>query len=70
MSDSIQLGCRGRIRKGRWSGQSIFIQDDRQKTGGFLILLGSDAAGKNAGDVWVEADALVTAFAEADWVVE
>jgi hypothetical protein len=70
MSDTIELGRRGRIREGRWSGQSIFIEDDRQTTGGFLVLLGSDAAGENAGDIWVEADGLAKAFAEAAWVVE
>lgn len=70
MAGAIEIGRRGRIRAGRWSGQSIFIQDDRQKTGGFLILLGPDTAGKNAGDIWVVADDLEKAFAEAAWEVE
>jgi hypothetical protein len=70
VSDIIEIGRRGRIRGGRWSGQSIFIEDDRQQTGGFLILLGPDAKGENGGDLWIEAEDLAKAFAEAAWVVE
>jgi len=66
----IEIERPGVIRSGRWAGQSIFVQDDRAATGGYLILIGADRQGEQAGDVWVEADKLEAAFNQADWAVD
>ncbi len=66
----IRIERRGRISSGRWAGQEILIKDDRESSGGYLILIGSDERGEQAGDIWVEADRLEDAFAQAGWTVE
>ncbi|MGI8662554.1 MAG: hypothetical protein ACR2LQ_04990 [Acidimicrobiales bacterium] len=66
----IRLGVRGRIIEGRWAGQTLLVEDATDATGGYLLIIGPDADGDAAGDMWVlEAD-LTAAFDEAEWTVE
>lgn len=70
MRPIIEIERRGKILQGRWAGRTIFVQDDRQGTGGYLILIGGGDKGEDAGDVWIEAGQLEAAFAAAGWEVE
>jgi hypothetical protein len=65
----IRLNVRGRIVKGRWSGQFVAIEDDLEG-GGCLIVVEPDSDGKNGGDVWIEKSQIAKAFVEADWEIE
>jgi len=60
----IKINVRGRITKGRWSGQHVTIEDDAAG-GGYLVLVEADSDGKHAGDVWLD-----KAFVEAGWEIE
>ncbi len=48
------------------------IEDDREQTGGYLILFEPDANAQGGGDIWVEKKDLEPLFAEAapqvDWL--
>jgi hypothetical protein len=63
------VGVPGRITSGRWAGQTIQIEDQTADTGGYLILIGPDAAGEQTGDIWVEASQLSKAFDQTGWIV-
>jgi hypothetical protein len=68
----IKINVRGLVRSGRWAGRYVTIEDDREKTGGYLILFEPDANGQGGGDIWVEKKDLEPLFAEAapqvDWL--
>jgi len=66
----LRIGVPGVIVHGRWTGQTLTIEDDSEGTGGFYVHLGSNEKGKQAGDIWLEAQDL-HAFAErAKWQIE
>ena len=66
----LRVGVPGLIKNGRWAGQTIRIEDQRAETGGYLILVGPDAAGEQTGDIWVEASQLSKAFDQTGWNVD
>jgi len=59
----------GTVRGGEYAGWRLLVQDDREQTGGWLLLLEhpTEPAGY---DNWVEAGALHAYFAEAPWDIE
>ena len=65
----IRVDITGLITSGRWAGQTIRIDDQRAHTGGYLVIIGLDATGEQAGDIWVEASQLDKAFDDAGWIV-
>jgi len=67
---SIQIGPTGRITSGRWTGQTIKIEDDSSETGGYYLYIGPDQLGVQGGDFWVEADDLEATFQRFGWEVE
>jgi hypothetical protein len=67
----IRIGTWGRIMAGEEAGHYVFVQDDSESTGGFLILTKPDPRGPGGTDSWVEKyDDLPRFFAEAGWVIE
>lgn len=79
-SDTLgQLRILSRIAVGRWgligsgsgAGMWVKVQDDRENTGGFLVLLATNPDHQDGGDYWVETiDALDEFFGESGWQVE
>jgi hypothetical protein len=65
----IKFDVTGLIASGRWAGQTIRIEDHRADTGGYLLIIGPDAVGEQAGDIWVKASQLEKAFDQAGWIV-
>jgi hypothetical protein len=64
----IEINKRGIIRSGDYQGWTVFIQDDSENTGGFLILIEQGTEGY---DDWVEDRAsLEKYFEETNWVVD
>jgi len=66
----IQVGPTGRIRSGKWAGQTIRIEDDSSETGGYYLYIGPDQLGEQGGDLWVEAADLEATFQRFGWDVE
>jgi hypothetical protein len=68
----IKINVRGLVRSGRWAGRYVTIEDNRELTGGYLILFEPDAKGQGGGDIWVERKDLEPLFADAapqvDWL--
>jgi hypothetical protein len=65
----IRVGPIGQIRAGKWTGQTIRIEDDSATTGGYYIYIGPDDKGEQGGDLWVEADDLEATFQRFEWQV-
>jgi hypothetical protein len=64
----IEINKKGIIRNGKFQGWTIFIQDDAENTGGFLILKERGADGY---DDWVEdMAAREKYFEQANWEVD
>ena len=68
----IPVGVLGRILAGQEKGRYVRVQDDRDRTGGFLILTGADRDLQMSGaDNWVDGNAaLVRFFEESGWLIE
>jgi hypothetical protein len=66
----VKINVRGKITRGRWAGQFMTVEDDTERTGGYLIIVEPDTSGGNGGDMWVAKDKLPKVFEEADWEVE
>ena len=66
----IKINVRGQIKKGRWEGHYLVVEDDTEQTGGYLIVVEPNEAGKDGGDMWIEKANLGRAFEEAGWDVE
>lgn len=71
----IPLNAEGRISNSENPAHRVLVRDDRQNTGGFLVIEWWErSAGPNANgafDSWVESmSSLEQFFAESAWVVE
>ena len=66
----IRRNTAGVIVAGRWEGQSIVVEDQRNETGGYLIVIGPNSGGEQSGDMWIEAEKLEDAFEDAGWQIE
>ncbi|MCC7038389.1 MAG: hypothetical protein IT560_13955 [Alphaproteobacteria bacterium] len=67
----IKIGNVGKIVAHDDVGSYIKVVDDRENTGGFLILTAAAPDMLNGFDSWVEdMEALQRFFAEAGWIVE
>ena len=66
----IKIGKKGRIVSGDGHGQYVLIQDDRENTGGYLILTAEDFEFRHGFDGWVEADKLELYVKESHWEIE
>lgn len=68
----IRLGAIGRIASGDQQGHYVRVEDDRERSGGYLVLTAADRAfTDDAGDAWVADDGMLQRFFdEANWVVE
>ncbi|HET6213617.1 MAG TPA: hypothetical protein VFE14_12205 [Micromonosporaceae bacterium] len=62
----------GRIASGAEQGRFVRVEDDRDQSGGFLILTAADPAlTVDAADGWVEDEpSLEQYFREANWIIE
>ena len=69
--NEIKVNRYGRIINGDYKGWSVFIQDDKENTGGYLILI-SQSKNSNIGyDDWVENyENLKQYFLESKWEIE
>lgn len=70
MSD-IQIGVVGHIITGDEAGSFVRIIDDKDNTGGFIILISNDYNFRNGHDSWVEdAEALRRYVYESGWMID
>jgi len=71
---NIRLNLDGVIVSGDEMGRRVRIQDDRQNTGGFLILTWSQGAATDSidgADAWVESRAQLESYIEeGGWIIE
>ncbi|MES2459354.1 MAG: hypothetical protein V4671_02135 [Armatimonadota bacterium] len=65
----VPVGQKGRITSGEKSGWSVFVEDDRSNTGGYLILMSPDDFTSSGFDDWVEAADLEEYFIETGWEI-
>ena len=66
----LKVGKKGRIISGDEQIRYVMIQDDRNNSGGYLILKGLDPDFKDGYDDWVEEDKLDAYFEESGWLIE
>ena len=67
----IKIGQVGLIVAGDEVGRYIKVLDDRQSTGGFLILTATDQAMSDGYDNWVEDEkSLSRYFRESHWKID
>jgi hypothetical protein len=67
----VRIGKWGRILQGQECGRYLYIQDDGESTGGFLILTKRDPDGSDGHDAWVETyNDVVRYCSESGWEVE
>ena len=69
----IRIGKKGRIIAGQKAGKYVFIEDDVENTGGFLIFTAPDLEFEVGPvyDSWVEnMTSLESWFEESGWVIE
>ncbi len=59
----------GTVREGEYAGWRLLVQDDREQTGGWLILL-EHPTDRTGYDNWVERGGLQAYLAEVSWSVE
>lgn len=71
MTSSIEFDKRGLIESGEDQGSYVLVQDDRNNTGGFRIIIAPDPDfGRDGGDYWVEDEAsLQKFFDDSRWVI-
>lgn len=66
----MRIKTKGRILEGKYKNWHIFIQDDTENTGGYLILLSSPNESEGYDD-WVENwQSLEGYFREANWKIQ
>ena len=66
----IKIGKKGKIIKGEELGNYILIQDDKENSGGYLILLKDETLDRGF-DYWVENyEMLEKFFDQSQWVVD
>jgi len=75
MNDNIiKIGITGKILAGRHKGWFIFVEDDSENTGGYLILVFNDSNRFNSSegyDRWAEdQNTLSEMFKEAGWKIQ
>lgn len=69
--NEIIINKYGKILKGDYKGRTVFIQDDKENTGGFLILISQEKKSNFGYDDWVENyDDLKKYFLESKWEIE
>ena len=66
----IEIGKRGRIIAGDDKIRFVLVQDDREESGGFLILKSTDEHFKEGYDDWVESEKLDAYFKESGWTID
>lgn len=66
----IEIGKKGKIVAGDEEIRYVLVQDDRENTGGYLILKGLDVNFERGYDDWVEAAKLDDYFKESGWVID
>ncbi len=73
-SDDVKVNKLGKILQGKHKNWYIFVKDDFEESGGFLILLSKDADIDRPGegyDSWAEDFSTVKKiFQECDWQVD
>jgi hypothetical protein len=72
MAADIKLGTMGRILEGDEEGRFVEVQDDSDRTGGFLIFTYADAArSPEVFDGWVaDLEGVERYFRESGWRVD
>ena len=67
----IKINQYGKIIKGEKKGWFIFVQDDQENTGGYLILISPSINSKIGFDAWVlNEDDLRKYFLESEWEID
>ena len=67
----VKINKYDKIIKGDYEGQFIFIQDDKENTGGYLILISKEKKSDIGYDSWVEKyEDLKQYFLESKWKIE
>ena len=66
------IGRKGKILTGSHAGNFVLVQDDRESTGGYLVLISPDVNFKGQGfDNWVEnIEQLKQLFSQFEWQIE
>lgn len=71
MKRDIKIGHLGHIKVGDDAGSFLKIVDDRESTGGFLVLVGLNKDFSDGSDNWVENEEKLEAyFTVSGWEIE
>ena len=67
----IRINQYGKIIQGDYKDWFLFIQDDKENTGGYLILISEEKKSDIGFDTWVEKyEDLKQYFLESKWKIE
>ena len=69
--NKIEINKYGKIIKGEYKNWFVFIEDDQENTGGYLILIMKTKENGPGYDAWVENyEDLKEYFLESDWKIQ
>lgn len=69
--NEIKINQYGKIVKGDYKGWLVFIKDDKENTGGYLILISPSKNSDIGYDDWVlNYENLKQYFLECKWIIE
>lgn len=66
----VQIGKKGRVLSEDLRTLFVLVQDDRENSGGYLILKSHKSDFSDGYDDWVEEAKLDAYFSEAGWKIE
>jgi hypothetical protein len=66
----IEVGKKGRIVSGLKAGGFVYVEDDTENTGGYLVHTATSPDFQDGFDGWVEKEGLEQYFNEAQWEIE
>jgi hypothetical protein len=66
----IPIGKKGRIKNGVEAGQFVYVEDNLEQTGGFLIHTAPTSDCETGMDDWVDKEGLEQFFKESGWQID
>jgi hypothetical protein len=70
MVNMIPIGKKGRIKNGEDAGTYVYVEDNLNETGGFLIHTAADSNVETGMDGWVDKEGLEQYFEESGWQID